>query len=252
VKKALEALPIVSAMLDGEVVVETERGHAGLRRAAGGPERSRSDRFHYYVFDLLHLDGVDLTGATLLDRKQCSRSFLSGHEGGLKYSEHVQRTRRHDARRMPAAWVLRARLQAQGRPLSPRPLQGVAQNEVVEGSEFVIIGYVPSTTQRRAIGALVLGYYRKDKLEYAGRVGSGSRAGWPRTFGAAWSRSGSTAATRKGAARRCSPQCAMDQNPRWSPMSKSAAGPRQHRPPSGLQGLRQDKPAADVVRSDQP
>ena len=46
-------------------------------------------------------------------------------------------------------------------------------------SEFVIIGYVPSTTQRRAVGSLVLGYHDKGKLVYAGRVGSGfsSRGG---------------------------------------------------------------------------
>src|SRR5204863_6698251 len=42
-----------------------------------------------------------------------------------------------------------------------------------DSDEFVVIGYVPSTTQRRAVGSLVLGYYQKGKLAYAGRVGSG-------------------------------------------------------------------------------
>jgi bifunctional non-homologous end joining protein LigD len=39
--------------------------------------------------------------------------------------------------------------------------------------EFVIAGYVPSTTSKTAIGSLVLGYYDKDKLVYVGRVGTG-------------------------------------------------------------------------------
>ena len=37
----------------------------------------------------------------------------------------------------------------------------------------MIAGYVPSTTTRKAIGSLVLGYYEKGKLRHAGRVGTG-------------------------------------------------------------------------------
>ncbi len=42
-----------------------------------------------------------------------------------------------------------------------------------ERQEFVIAGYVPSTVSAKAIGSLVLGYYIKGKLTYAGRVGTG-------------------------------------------------------------------------------
>jgi bifunctional non-homologous end joining protein LigD len=37
----------------------------------------------------------------------------------------------------------------------------------------VIAGYVPRSDAPRAVGALVLGYYEKGKLTYAGRVGTG-------------------------------------------------------------------------------
>ena len=48
------------------------------------------------------------------------------------------------------------------------------KTKCVDGHEFVIIGYVPSTTQRRVVGSLVRGpHTRKGKLVYAGRVGSG-------------------------------------------------------------------------------
>ena len=46
----------------------------------------------------------------------------------------------------------------------------------VESEEFVIIGYVPSTTQRRTVGSLSLATNIKGKLAYAGRVGSGFSA----------------------------------------------------------------------------
>ncbi len=42
--------------------------------------------------------------------------------------------------------------------------------------EFVVVGYVPSTTSQRSVGSLALGYYAKGKLIYAGRVGTGYSA----------------------------------------------------------------------------
>lgn len=39
--------------------------------------------------------------------------------------------------------------------------------------EFVVIGYVPSSSTPKAIGSLVLGYYEKGKLLHAGRAGTG-------------------------------------------------------------------------------
>jgi bifunctional non-homologous end joining protein LigD len=39
--------------------------------------------------------------------------------------------------------------------------------------ELVILGYVPSTAGAELVGSLVLGYYEGGKLIYAGRVGTG-------------------------------------------------------------------------------
>ncbi len=39
--------------------------------------------------------------------------------------------------------------------------------------EFVIAGFVPSTTARKAIGSLLIGYYDRGELKHAGRVGTG-------------------------------------------------------------------------------
>ena len=39
--------------------------------------------------------------------------------------------------------------------------------------EFVVIGYEPSDKRGRLIRSLLLGYYDKDGLRYAGRVGTG-------------------------------------------------------------------------------
>jgi bifunctional non-homologous end joining protein LigD len=44
----------------------------------------------FYAFDLLHLDGLDLRGATLLDRKYVLTELLADAPEPIRYSEHVE------------------------------------------------------------------------------------------------------------------------------------------------------------------
>ena len=173
-KRALEGLPVVTALIDGEVVAESESGMPSFAALQDDLSAGRSDRFRYYLFDLLHLDGMDLTAGALLDRKAALASLLAGHEdGSLRYSEHF--AERGDL-------VLRhaCRLSLEGivSKLARSPYRGGRskawlKSKCTESGDFVIVGYVPSTTQRRAIGSLVLGLPKNGKLAYAGRVGSG-------------------------------------------------------------------------------
>ncbi len=50
------------------------------------------------------------------------------------------------------------------------------KSKCVERQEFVLLGYVPSTVAKGAVGSLVVGYYEAGKLVYAGRVGTGLSA----------------------------------------------------------------------------
>ena len=63
VAAALRELELGSAMLDGEIVVEDSTGVSRFNELVGDLKSGRQDRFRYYVFDLLYLDGNDLTGA---------------------------------------------------------------------------------------------------------------------------------------------------------------------------------------------
>ena len=172
-KKALEALPVVTAFLDGEVVVETEKGTPSFADLQTDLSDGRSDRFRYYLFDLLHLDGSDLSRASLIERKRVLAHVLSGHEGILAYSEHF--TGRGDvvfdhACRLGLEGVV-SKLQTA--PYRSGRSKSWLKTKCVDGHELVVIGYVPSTTQRKVVGSLVVGHHDKGKLVYAGRVGSG-------------------------------------------------------------------------------
>jgi bifunctional non-homologous end joining protein LigD len=174
VQKALERLPVVAAFLDGEVVVETERGTPDFGALQQDLSEGRSDRFCYYVFDLLHLDGIDFTRASLIDRKAALARLVADHTNGvLKLSEHF--SERGD---IVLKHACRLSLEGIVSKLTTAPYRSGRtktwlKSKCIDSDEFIVIGYVPSTTHRRTVGSLVLGYLDKGKLVYAGRVGSG-------------------------------------------------------------------------------
>jgi bifunctional non-homologous end joining protein LigD len=249
-KKALEALPIVTAILDGEVVVQTDKGTPSFAELQADLSAGRSDRFRYYLFDLLHLDGMDLTRAPLVDRKAALAHLLAGHDGVLTYSEHF--TSRGDtvfehACRLGLEGIVSKLGSATYR--SGRSKSWL-KSKCVDGHELVIIGYVPSTTQRRAIGSLVTGVHANGELIYAGRVGSGYSSNvaedlWQRLEGL---RVAAPALDRP-------PPPEMRRNVRWvKPLlvadvefrGWTADGIVRH---AVFKGLRADKEAADAVRA---
>ncbi len=177
VQKALERLAAVTAYLDGEVIVETERGTPDFGALQQDLSEGRSDRLCYYLFDLLHLDGVDLSRATLLDRKAALARLLAGHaDDVLKLSEHFLEdgdiVLKHACRLGLEGIVSKLK----SAPYHSGRSKAWLKSKCIDSDEFVVIGYVPSTTQRRTVGSLALGYFEKGKLVYAGRVGSGFSA----------------------------------------------------------------------------
>jgi len=172
-KKALEDLPVITALLDGEVVVETEKGTPSFADLQADLSEGRSDRFRYYVFDLLHLDGADLTRVPLIERKRVLADVLGGQHGILAYSEHF-------AGRGDVVFDHACRLGLEGivsklkmAPYRSGRSKSWLKTKCVDRHELAIIGYVPSATQRKVVGSLVVGHHAKGELVYAGRVGSG-------------------------------------------------------------------------------
>ena len=87
---ALATLPATDLIMDGEVVAADSRGvpdfgllHADL--AAG-----RKDRLPYYAFDLLYLEGFDLRGARLNERKRLLAELLADASERVLFAEHLE------------------------------------------------------------------------------------------------------------------------------------------------------------------
>jgi DNA polymerase-1 len=87
---AVRRLPVNRIVLDGIVIVQDEDGRSDPEALARDLAAGRQDRLVYYVFDLLHLDGFDLTEAPLSERKRVLKALLDeAGEGPVAYSEHL-------------------------------------------------------------------------------------------------------------------------------------------------------------------
>lgn len=169
----LTRFPIRTGLFDGEIVVESGNGATDFSALQADLSEGRSDRFVYYVFDLLHLDCHDLTPLPLKDRKDLLEKLVGENGDKVRYSAHFEDD---------GALVLRhaCRLSLEGvvsklknAPYHSGRTRDWIKSKCLERQEFVVGGFVPSTTSRTAIGSLVLGVFEKGKLRHVGRVGTG-------------------------------------------------------------------------------
>ena len=85
--KALEKLNVTQVILDGEIVVQDEKGRVVFQHLQNF-QNTPTEHLYYYVFDILHLNGEDLTKLPLLERKMRLEQVLP-KTGPIRYSEHV-------------------------------------------------------------------------------------------------------------------------------------------------------------------
>ena len=159
------------------MVVENESGVAEFSLLQADLSDGRLDRFAYYAFDCLYLDGYDLREAPLIRRKELLGQLIGTDGGAIRYSSHFVEDGKLVLQRACALGLegivskASQSVYVSGRGKSWVKAKCSAQQE------FVIAGYVPSSTGRKAIGSLALGVYDGAELRYVGRVGTGFSSG---------------------------------------------------------------------------
>ncbi|MBV8427597.1 MAG: DNA ligase D [Hyphomicrobiales bacterium] len=171
--EAFKALPLGKALIDGELVVENENGASDFSALQADLSEGRQDRFVFYAFDLIYLDGYDIRAAPLLERKRALASLFAVEHQNLRLSDHFEQ-----GGKVILDHVCRLGLEGIVSKLRDAPYRSGRSRDWLKAKcssrqEFIICGFVPSTTSRKAIGSLVLGYYSGGKLVHAGRVGTG-------------------------------------------------------------------------------
>lgn len=175
IAKALAALKLKSAILDGEVVVEDERGASSFVMLVDDLKAGRSARMTYCAFDLMYLNGHDTRRLPLLQRKELLSGVLAkaGKSPGLRYSQHIERdgsAMLAEVCKLGLEGIISKRID---KPYSSGRGEDWLKSKCLQSDEFVIGGYVDSSAMKDAIGALLLGYYDGKSFRYAGRVGTG-------------------------------------------------------------------------------
>jgi bifunctional non-homologous end joining protein LigD len=171
---AVAKIKAKSAVLDLEAVVLDPAGKSSfqaLQHALGGGGGPTS--IIGCVFDLLYLDGKDLTGLPLTERKKKLGSLLKKPGGGLRFSEHIA-GQGGDMIAKSCAMGLEGIISKQANaPYRAGRQKSWLKTKCVQRQEFIIIGYNAARKGDRAIGALHLGYQQDGQLKYAGKAGTG-------------------------------------------------------------------------------
>ena len=172
--KALQALPVKAAYLDGELCAIGPDGIPAFSRLQAAMDEGRSEALVFMVFDLLFLDGKSTSGLPLLERKERLRKLLGNPAPGLRFADHIvgngPRFREH-ACKAGVEGVISKRVD---RPYLPGDRKLWVKSKCLNREEFVVVGWTDPGGHRSHFGALLLGYYTDDgRLIYAGRAGTG-------------------------------------------------------------------------------
>ena len=238
---------------DGEIVA-FDRGRTSFAKLQGrmgiaDPRLARMTGIpvYLYLFDLLRFDGHDLTGLPLRARKGALRRAFSFHDP-VRYTPHRNE---HGARFFAEAcargWEGLIAKRADS-PYSQRRSGDWIKLKCTREQELVIGGFTPPAGSREHFGALLVGYFEDGELRYAGKVGTGFDR---RTLADLMSRMEALEVPDSPFVGGGQPRVARWLRPRLVGQFAFSEWTRDGmlRHPSFV-GLREDKPAAEVVREE--
>ncbi|MEX2118960.1 MAG: DNA ligase D [Pirellulales bacterium] len=171
---AVERLNARQAVLDGEVVALLPNGVSSFQALQTAFRDGRSSELVYYVFDLLYLDGYDIRPVPLEKRKEVLKKLLASATGGrVRYSDHLEGDGPGFFRECCRTGLEGTVSKRRDRPYVAGRGGSWLKAKCVRREEFVIGGFTEPAGSRKGLGALLVGYYDKRGLVYAGRVGTG-------------------------------------------------------------------------------
>ncbi len=160
-------------VLDGEMVITDAQGKTDFQALQNYMRNPGGKNLTYIVFDLLALDGADLRGRRLIDRKETLAALMKDSPKNLYYSQHIRENGK-------ASFLAACEASLEG-------IVGKKADSVYSGTrngdwiklkcdkrqEFVIGGYTLSDKKVSGVSSLLLGVYQGNELVYAGRAGTG-------------------------------------------------------------------------------
>lgn len=183
IARAVRGLPYEGLVLDGEVVVNDAEGLPSFSRLQRrGRILNKDDALRisvelpavYHAFDILAVEGFDLRGLPLLDRKEILKEVLPT-VGPIRHTDHLD-----EKGEVMYEHVERMRLEGIVGKKADSPYRGGRSKSwvkirTVRMEDFVVVGWTEPKGSRGGFGSLHIAQYDGEDLVYLGSVGSGFR-----------------------------------------------------------------------------
>lgn len=171
---AISAIEVEDAVIDGEIVAIDEKGRSSFQLLQAYNLGEKRPPILFHAFDLLQLNGEDLRKLPLSERKAKLETLLKGAPPLIRYSTSLGNE--------PEPLLEQARELGLEGLIGKRPKSAYEEGQrngnwiklkLHHEQEFVIGGYTPPGGSRPHFGALLVGVYKGGKLKFAGKVGTG-------------------------------------------------------------------------------
>jgi bifunctional non-homologous end joining protein LigD len=162
----------VSAVIDGEIVVLNEKGQSDF----GALQNWRSEAdgsLVYYIFDLLWLEGRDLTGLPLSERRALLKS-ITPDDSIIRYSDSFETGGKEffaKAQKLGLEGIMAKRTDSTYSPGARS--RDWLKIKTASRQEVVIGGFTHNEDSPKLFSALLVGVFEKGRLQYTGKVGTG-------------------------------------------------------------------------------
>lgn len=160
-------------VLDGEIVVTDDSGKTDFQALQNYLKAQKPQTLTYIIFDLLAIDGEDIRGHSLMDRKEKLESLMQDAPNNLYYSRYVKGYGKESF-----AAACEAGMEGIVGKKPDSIYSGNRNDDWIKlkcdkRQEFVIGGYSLSDKRTSGVSSLLLGVYDGEELIYAGRAGTG-------------------------------------------------------------------------------
>jgi bifunctional non-homologous end joining protein LigD len=182
IAEAILALDCRSCVLDGELVVFDDKGRSRFDLLQKEFNLAQAKTVRYAVFDLPALNGDDLRGAPLLERKAALSHLLENAGSDPSGSPLVVSGFLRGNGALAYRRACQAGLEGIISKLADAPYRGGRGDawrklKCIDSDEFLVVGYTAGKGSRGALGALLLAEPRGGRQwRYVGRVGTGMDA----------------------------------------------------------------------------
>jgi bifunctional non-homologous end joining protein LigD len=171
---SLKLLPADRVILDGEIAALDEKGRSSFQLLQVFKSSEQRVPLVYYAFDLLCLEGKDLSKEPLAARRKLLAEVLEKAPENIRLSKELQGSK-EDLLRVAQEFGLEGLVAKRLNSLyeSGRRTGAWVKVKSTREQEFVIGGYTMPEGNRKYFGSLLVGYNSPDGLRFAGRVGTG-------------------------------------------------------------------------------